>query len=191
MPHSLQPVHDVEHYLRSKRFYTAKRADVCSRVRIGAVMRARHIVELTVCCVLQAAGDTASAVVLHVRNVDNLCEMLRYHAHQVGSCVVFAKEVGFHKHVRIEAHVGIRAFDAHAWRQEVGIVDRVHLAGSTFVDHNIRWLHPHSNQVLHDVRHESVMSFGAIVGAQMDVDPEPPEVIHSGQIVRTSGAVAE
>ncbi len=94
VPHAAQPVHDLQHRPRPQRLDRGERADERVGVRLAALVRARDVREAAVGDVLQAAGDAGRAVVLHVRDVDDLREPLRHEPHHVRPRVLFAEEIG-------------------------------------------------------------------------------------------------
>src|SRR5258708_3822376 len=76
MPHAAQAIHDLEHRPGTERLDRGERADDRIGVRLASLVGARDIGETAVRDVLEATGDAGGAMVLHVRNVDDLREAL-------------------------------------------------------------------------------------------------------------------
>ena len=70
-------------------------ASVPTKENVGLfpAMGAVHVGEVAVSDVLQAAGDAGGAVLLHVGDVDDLGQLVRDQAYEVGAGIFFAEEV--------------------------------------------------------------------------------------------------
>jgi hypothetical protein len=76
MPDAPQAVHDLQNRSRAHRLDCGERADEGVGVGLAVEMRSGDIREAAIRYVLQAAGDASRSVILHVRNVDDLGELL-------------------------------------------------------------------------------------------------------------------
>ena len=140
------------------------------------LMRARHVGEIAVGDILQAAGDARRAVVLHVGHVDDLGEALRDQAHQVGAGVLFAEEVDLHVGGGIvagdPAAQRFGGLDVHPGGDVAVVVDRIHLVLEALVDPHLRGLHAHHAEIAHDFRHDFRRGHDARRARAVDLDAD-------------------
>ncbi len=149
-----------------------ERADEGQRLGLRVVVRPRHVVELAVGDVLQAAGDPRCAVVLHVRHVDDLGEGIADHPDQVGPGILFSEEIGLHVDVRIEAQPRARRFDTHAGGHELVVLRQQDLPASPFVDDDVVGSHADLDQVRHNLRHDLGHRHGARRTGRIHLDAD-------------------
>src|SRR5690606_34615524 len=98
VPDSLQSVHDLKHGAGSYRLGRSQCADERSRVCNAVAVGASDIGKRSVGDVLEAARDAGGAVILHVRDVDDLRDVARDRTNDIRSGIFLAKEVDFDIH---------------------------------------------------------------------------------------------
>jgi len=128
-------------------------ADERIGVRHAALVRARDVGEAAVRDVLQAPRDAGRAMILHVRDVDDLCEPLRHEPHHVRARVFFAEKIGFEVRLGIVAAVvgvPVGAFsrdDFKSLGQTRRVIHLGELILKALVQIDLRHRHPDSHEL--------------------------------------------
>src|SRR5215472_2250680 len=111
VPDAPQAIHDLQRSDRAQRFDHRQSSDEGERVGLLIAMRAGHVAEVSVGNVLEAPGDAGCAVILHIRNVDDLGKAFGDEANQVRARILFAEEIDLDVSARIiVGHLAARVF---------------------------------------------------------------------------------
>src|SRR5262249_61932530 len=142
----------------------------------GAVMRGRHVRKAAVGDVIQTSGDASRAVIFHVRNVDDLGQLLRDQPDHIRPRVVLAEEVRLDVDARVVALIVIphvRAFsreDVYAFGDARRVIDLIELILEPLVDVNLLRLDADRRQVANGLSDDLVRRDDPRAAAGVDLD---------------------
>ncbi len=141
-------------------------------------MRARDVREAAVGDVLQAARDAGGAVILHVRDVDDLGQALRHQAHHVRARVLFAEEIRLQVGGRIVAAVvdvtigALGGDDLQALGKMRRVVALVELILETLVEVDLRYRHADTGELADGLGDDLVRGYAVRIAAAIDLDAD-------------------